>query len=137
MRARAEGPQLSNAARGTVEALLDGTAPELAAIAHRLRETVFAIDPAADETVRLGDKAATYGVGPRKMTEGYVYIMPMRGYVNLGSCEGASLEDVRPEGTGTGLRHVKIRSLDEAFDPAQRGLVAAAVAVRKRGRDSA
>ena len=59
------------------------------------------------ETVRLGDNAATYGVGPKKMTDGYAYIMPMRGYINLGFYQGAVLAD--PErllavGTGTGLR---------------------------------
>jgi hypothetical protein len=46
---------MSNAARGTFEELLNGTAPELAAIARRLREAIFAVDPAAVETVRLGD----------------------------------------------------------------------------------
>ena len=105
---------MSDAARGTFEELLNGTAPELADIARRLREAILAVDPAAVETVRLGDNAATYGVGPKKMTEGYAYIMPMRGYVNLGFYQGASLEDARLEGTGKGLRHVKIRSLDEA-----------------------
>ena len=98
---------MSNAARGTFEELLNGTAPELADIARRLRQAIFAVDPAAVETVRLGDNAATYGVGPKKMTEGYAYIMPMRGYVNLGFYQGASLEDARLEGTGKGLRHVK------------------------------
>ena len=128
---------MSNAARGTFEELLNGTAPELATIARRLREAIFTVDPAAVETVRLGDNAATYGVGPKKMTEGYAYIMPMRGYVNLGFYQGASLEDARLEGTGKGLRHVKIRSFDEASNPALRGLLAAALAARKRGRDPA
>lgn len=126
---------MSDAARGTFEELLNDTAPELADIARRLREAILAVDPAAVETVRLGDNAATYGVGPKKMTEGYAYIMPMRGYVNLGFYQGASLDDARLEGTGKGLRHVKIRSLDEASNPALRGLLAAALAARKRGRD--
>jgi hypothetical protein len=54
---------MSNGARGIFEELSNGTAVE---------------------TVRLGDNAATDGVGPKNMTEGYAYIMPMRGYVNLG-----------------------------------------------------
>jgi len=128
---------MSNAARGTFEELLNGTAPELAAIARRLREAIFAVDPAAVETVRLGDNAATYGVGPKKMTEGYAYIMPMRGYVNLGFYQGAFLKDARLEGTGKGLRHVKIRSLDEASDPALRRLLTAALSARRRSRDPA
>jgi hypothetical protein len=83
---------------------------------------------------RLGDNAASYGVGPKKMTDGYAYIMPMRGYVNLGFYQGAILAD--PErllaGTGKGLRHVKIRALAEANRPAVRALLAKALA-RRRG----
>ncbi len=93
---------MSNAARGTFEELLNGTAPGLADIARRLREAIFAVDPVAVETVRLGDNAATYGVGPKKMTDGYAYIMPMRGYVNLGFYQGASLNDARTRGRDPG-----------------------------------
>ena len=127
---------MSDGARGTFEALLNGTAPELATIARRLRETIFAVDPSAVETVRLGDNAATYGIGPKKMTDGYAYIMPRRGYVNLGFYQGASLKDARLEGTGKSLRHVKIRSLDEASIPALRELLAAARMTRTMSRVS-
>jgi hypothetical protein len=62
------------------------------------------VDASTVETVRLGDNAATYGVGPKKMTDGYAYIMPMRGYVNLGFYQGALLADPKRllEGTGKG-----------------------------------
>ncbi|WP_396202208.1 hypothetical protein [Gemmatimonas sp.] len=62
---------MSNGARGIFEELSNGTAVE---------------------TVRLGDNAATDGVGPKKMTEGYAYIMPLRGYVNLGCYQGGLLD---------------------------------------------
>jgi hypothetical protein len=85
--------------------------------------------------VRLGDHAATYGVGPKKMTDGYAYIMPMRGYINLGFYQGAWLSDPKRllEGTGKGLRHVTIRSLSDANRAAVRALVAAALARRRSG----
>ena len=91
------------------------------------------VDARTVETVRLGDNAATYGVGPKKMTDGYAYIMPMRGYINLGFYQGAVLADPERllEGTGKGLRHVKIRSLAEANRPSVRALVAAALARRR------
>jgi hypothetical protein len=54
-----------------------------------LRAIIRAVDVRTVETVRLGDNAATYGVGPKKMTDGYAYIMPMRGYINLGFYQGA------------------------------------------------
>ena len=126
---------LPKAAQGTFDELLAGVEPRLAAIARRLRAVVRAVDAHAVETVRLGDNAATYGVGPKKMTDGYAYIMPMRGYVNLGFYQGAVLADPERvlEGTGKALRHVKIRSLADANRASVRALVAAALARRRRG----
>jgi hypothetical protein len=124
---------LPKAAQGTFDELLAGVEPNLAAIAKRLRAMIRAVDANTVETVRLGDNAATYGVGPRKMSDGYAYIMPMRGYVNLGFYQGALLADPEKllEGTGKGLRHVKIRTLAEANHPPVRALVAAALARRR------
>src|SRR6188508_3829093 len=83
--------ELPKAAQGTFDQLLAGVEPDLAAIARRLRAIIRAVDASTVETVRLGDNAATYGVGPKKMTDGYAYIMPMRGYINLGFYQGAML----------------------------------------------
>ena len=123
------------AAQGTFGELLAEVEPNLATIARRLRAIIRAVDRNTVETVRLGDNAATYGVGPRKMTDGYAYIMPKRGYINLGFYQGALLSDPAGllEGTGKGLRHVKIRSLADANRPPVRALIANALAKRKRG----
>src|SRR6188768_3662650 len=123
------------AAQGTFVELLADVEPNLATIARRLRAIIRAVDRNTVETVRLGDNAATYGVGPRKMTDGYAYIMPKRGYINLGFYQGALLADPKRllEGTGNGLRHVKIRSLAEANRRAVRALVATALARRRSG----
>ncbi len=68
---------------------------------------------------------ATYGVGPRKMIDGYAYILPHGAWVNLGFFQGAGLAD--PEGllTGTGarLRHVKVRLLIEAALAERKGAI--------------
>lgn len=127
---------LPRAAQGTFDELLEGVEPDLAAIARRLRTMIRGVDKNTVETVRLGDHAATYGVGPRKMTDGYAYIMPMRGYVNLGFYQGALLADPERllEGTGKGLRHIKVRSLAEADRPPVRALVTAALARRRSSR---
>ena len=98
-----------------------------------LREIVFGIHPDACEVVRLGDRAATYGLGPRKMIDGYVYILPYKRWVNLGFYQGADLADPDGllEGMGAKMRHVKIRSLDDAQQPGVRALIKAALAKRR------
>ena len=71
--------------------MLQTTEESLRPIAKALRDTVFEIDTNACEVVRLGDRAATYGVGPRKMIDGYVYILPHKRWVNLGFYQGVDL----------------------------------------------
>ena len=84
--------------------------------------------------VRLGDRAATYGVGLKKMSEGYSYILPHKNWVNLGFYMGTSLPDPSGlmEGTGKKLRHVKVRSVEDAERPEIRRLIEEALAERKQ-----
>ena len=102
-------------------------------IATSVRETVFEIDPYATEVVRLGDRAATYGVGPRKMIDGYALIVPCKRWVNLGFYQAFDLADPEGllEGTGASMRHVKIRSIDDANRSAVRALIQGALKRRK------
>ena len=118
---------------GTFDDLLQITEESLRPIMNALRETVFEVDPDTCEVVRLGDRAATYGVGPRKMLDGYAYIMPHKNWINLGFYQGVELVDPEGllEGTGAKLRHVKIRSLDDANRPAVHTLIEGALAQRK------
>ena len=87
---------------GTFDDLMVITEEHLRPIAIRLREIILDIDPDAYEVVRLGDKASTFGVGPKKMSEGYAYILPYKKWVNLGFYKGALLTDKSNllEGTG-------------------------------------
>ena len=92
------------------------------------------VDPKTVETVRLGDNAATYGVGPKKMTDGYAYIMPLREYVNLGFYQGAPAprRAHAPRGNGEGTSsHQVSRTPAEAASPVLRDYVAAALALRR------
>lgn len=119
---------------GTFEELMDIASPEMQPIARRLRDMIIDVDPNTVEVVRLGDQAATYGVGPKKMKEGYAYIMPHKNWVNLGFYQGAGLADPAGimEGTGKRLRHVKVRSVEDAGQPEIRALVEVALAERKQ-----
>lgn len=118
---------------GTFDDLLDEADEAVRPIAAALRAVVLEVHPDAVEVVRLGDRAATYGVGPKKMSEGHTYVMPQSSWVNLGFYHGAALPDPdgRLEGTGARLRHVKVGSVDEAADPALRALIEAALTERR------
>jgi len=107
---------MTKAKLGTFEELLQLTEETIRPITSALQETVLQVDQNACEVVRLGDRAATYGVGPRKMIDGYAYILPYKKWVNLGFYQGVDLEDPAGllEGTGAKMRHVKIRSVDDA-----------------------
>ena len=118
---------------GSFDDLLSMTEAPLRPVVRALRVMVLEVHAGACEVVRLGDRAATYGVGPRKMIDGYAYILPHAAWVNLGLYRGAELPDPEGllEGTGARMRHVKVRSVDDARRPALRALVAAAWAERR------
>lgn len=124
---------MADAKLGSFEDLMGITAGPMQPIARRLREVVVDIDPTAVEVVRLGDRAATYGLGPKKMSEGYVYVPPHDNWVNLGFYKGADLPDPKGllEGTGAKMRHVKVRSAEDAERPGLRALIEEALAERK------
>lgn len=118
---------------GTFDDLLALASPEWRPVMTALRDLVHDVDPSTVEVVRLGDRAASYGVGPKKMSQAYAYVMPQARWVNLGFYKGAALADPGDllEGTGASLRHVKVGDLSTVGSAALRGLVEAAVAERR------
>ena len=113
---------------GTFAELLADASHDVRAIAEALRALVLDVHGDAVEVVRLGDRAACFGVGPKKMSEAYVYVTPHTQWVNLGFFRGALLADPAGllEGTGAKMRHVKVRAVREVAAPALRRLVQAA-----------
>jgi len=122
----------ASARLGSFDDLMREMPPDTAAtvepIARKLRAVILDDFPEAVEVVRLGDRAASFGVGRKKMSESHVYVMPQAAYVNLGFWHGVGLPDPAGllQGTGAKLRHVKVRSVEDAGSPAVRALVAAA-----------
>ncbi len=123
---------------GSFDALLAITEEDLRPLATALRTLILRLDPQSVEVVRLGDRAATYGVGPKKMSEGYAYILPYGSWVNLGFYRGTDLPDPAEllEGTGARMRHVKIHRLDQVDDPSIERLILAAVEERRAATSS-
>lgn len=118
---------------GSFATILKGHSAEVTAMSRALRALVAAVHPGAVETPRDGERCTTYGVGPRKMTEAYAHIMPLRDSVNLGLYHGVALADPRGllRGTGKGARHLKLTSMDEVRLPSTKAFIEAAVAERE------
>jgi Domain of unknown function (DU1801) len=107
--------------------------PDVRAIAQALRDLILSLHPDAVVVYRPGDRAVSYGWGPKKMSEAYAYLMPQRAWVNLGFYQGAVLSDHAGmlEGTGKALRHVKVRDAAAVSAPALRDLILAGLSERR------
>lgn len=110
---------------GTFDDAISEASPKVKEIAYALRALLADVMPGITEVAWSHQKNIGYGVGAKKMSEHFCYIMPLKHYVNLGFMYGADLDD--PEhllvGTGKALRHIKIHSVEETRNPAIRKLV--------------
>ena len=107
---------------------LTAAAQGLAPVLTALRGQVEAIHPDAVECASRKEQTVTWGFAGGKMKAGYAYARAFRAHVNLGFFQGVHLPDpeVLLQGTGKALRHVKLRTPDEANAPAVRTLLIAA-----------
>lgn len=122
------------ATRGTFRDILAAAAPQMRPVCAALRALIAGEHGGYVEIVwpRMG--IASFGVGPKKMSEHYAYIAPEGGHVNLGFYHGTALADPMGllEGTGKKLRHIKIRDACAVANPAVAALLRRAIADRKR-----
>ena len=121
-------------ATGTFEDIFSIATPEIRKISEEARKMIVSMHSGYTEIVWPRQRIASYGVGPKKMSEHYVYIAPQKRHVNLGFYHGASLNDPDEllEGTGKNLRHVKLFSLEDVKRSNVKKLVRAAIADRKK-----
>ena len=110
---------------GTFEDVIDGSNPEVQAISRYLRQLIIEIYPEVIEVPWPKQRIAGYGVGPKKMSEHFCYIGTQSNRVNLGFFYGADLSHQKGllEGTGKNLRHVKVKSLEQAEQASVRDLI--------------
>ena len=118
---------------GTFGDIVAMTPEPLRPVTKRLRELILSVDRDPCVVVRLGDRAATFGIGPKKMSEGYCYILPYSEWVNLGFYKGTDIDDPDQlaEGSGSKMRHVKVRSLEECENPLLVALISSALSERE------
>jgi hypothetical protein len=104
--------------------------PQVQALARAARDIIKEMMPDVVEVVWPIQNIASYGVGPKKMSEHFCYIALFKERINLGFYYGTDLSDPTHllEGTGQLLRHIKISQLTQLEDPALHQLVAAASA---------
>jgi hypothetical protein len=117
-----------------VDTFLKGYSPQVREIAVKAREVILSVMPDATEKVYPGWKVIQYGAGA-DMKSVFAAISPQRERVNLGLANGAGLPDPEGllEGTGVGIRHVKLTSPEAAAAPAVRNLVQGALTATKNG----
>lgn len=117
-----------------VDTFLKGYPPPVREIAVKARETILSVMPNATEKVYPGWKVIQYGTDAG-MKNVFAAISPLRERVNLGLANGAELSDPEGllEGTGKGIRHVKLTSPEAATTPAIRALLEGAVHALQNG----
>ena len=110
---------------------LDATAPATADIARALRLTVLAAFPDPVEWFDPGNGLLAIG-WTRSMKDLAFAIIPHRSHVNLQLADGALLADPdgRIEGTGKRIRHVKVRSVEDAQSAWLRTVIDTQIAFR-------
>jgi hypothetical protein len=102
--------------------------PQHEALLRALRRLVFELHPGLVEVSRPGDRAVSWGWGPRKMSEAYACGLPYAHHVTLAFYRGAHLADPagKLRGTGRAMRHVRLTRLDQVGEAAVRDLLVAA-----------
>ena len=110
---------------------LDATAPDVADIARALRDTALKAWPGAIEWFDPGNGLLAIG-SERAMKALQFAIIPHRTWVNLQLADGADLPDPdgHIEGTGKRIRHVKVRSVEDARSDWVRAVIRAQLAHR-------
>jgi hypothetical protein len=97
-------------------------------IVDALRKLIYSVHSDPHELVWPKQKIISFGVGPKKMSQHYVYIGVQPAHINLGFYQGSALKDPEGmlEGTSTSLRHVKVVSIADVAAPGLATLVRAA-----------
>lgn len=130
---------VTNETHGQFEDILVNALPELRLISESLRHLIASLHEGFVEVVWPKQRIASFGVGPKKMTEHYAYIGVQGSHVNLGFYHGASLPDPEGllEGTGKELRHVKLRAAAAAKSGPVTALLREAISERMRTAEKA
>lgn len=123
------GPAVDPGQTAAFEALIAGRSAAVQDLARAGRALVLAVLPEVVESVWPRQGTASYGIGPKKMSEHFVYFTFAKAHIGFGFYRGAGLPDPEQllQGTGKKMRRVVIGSLADLERPALRDLVEASV----------
>jgi hypothetical protein len=110
-----------------IETFLAGYSPEVQASSRKLRAMVKSAMPQAQEILVARHNYIGYSFSA-STGDRICYICPMKDYVRLGFMFGTHLVDPEQmlEGTGKRMRHVKVKTMNDASHPALKRLAEAA-----------
>ena len=102
---------------------------EVERLAIELRELIFKILPKTVEVPWVKQKVIGFGVGSKKMSEHYCYMVFAKKHINFGFNWGADLNDPKGilGGTGKKFRNTKIKSTDDINNPDLKELIKEAI----------
>src|SRR3954447_10456726 len=117
--------------RPSPEQFLATFPPEICALANQLRTLVTRTVPEVDESVYTGWRLIGYRVRDGRRSRYFCFIAPFEDRVALGFEYGVLLTNDAGllEGTGTQVRHVTIRHVEDIGEPELAALIAEAATV--------
>jgi hypothetical protein len=117
---------------GKLSDLFAAASKETLPILKKAHKLLLEIHPDVVIVPRLGERSISYGLGPKKNSEAYCYLIAYTSHVNLGFFHGSRLgADDLLEGTGQLMRHLKISSLKDLKNPKIGKLIKAALKDRR------
>jgi hypothetical protein len=108
--------------------------PKHGIILRALRALAYELHPGLIEVTRTGDRAVSWGWGPKKMSESYACALPYSDHVNVAFYRGAFLSDPDGilKGTGKAMRHATITHISQVSDGPLRNLLIDACEERRQ-----
>ena len=117
---------------GKLSDLFAAASKETLPILKKAHKLLLEIHPDVVIVPRLGERSISYGLGPKKNSEAYCYLIAYKSHVNLGFFHGSRLgADDLLEGTCQLMRHLKISSLEDLKNPKIGKLIKAALKDRR------
>lgn len=115
------------------ESVIAESSDHVQTLARAVRDLVYDVLPGTVEVVWAKQGSVGWGIGPKKYTEQFAYLMPFKKHVTLGFYRGGDLPDPdgllptsggRQVGGTLSMRSLKLTTLEEVRRPALRELVA-------------